>query len=181
MVLRNSLANSHKAGVYTGFGISLGVGIIFALGLFGIGAILASSKWFFTIIKLVGFIYLVYLALKSIFADVTVHEPQLVYKEDNHIQLREYFKIGLICNLTNPKAYMFIISLSAYAVAHKATAIDNILITLSTSFATIIWFTFVAFIFGSIKVRKIFYQKQRIINICFGLILLYVASQIILM
>ena len=179
MVLRNSITDSLKAGFYTTLGISLGSSIIFALGLFGIGAIVASSKYLFMIIKFAGAGYLTYLALKSIFAKVQILEPQLVYAEQKIIEKSQYFKIGLICNLTNPKAFMFIVSLSTYVAEHGNPFIDGIFIILGSGIATVSWFTMVSFIFGRAYVRNLFYKKQKIINIAFGLILLYVATKIV--
>lgn len=179
MVLRNSLTDSLKAGLYTTFGISLGSSIIFALGLFGIGAVVASSRHLFMVIKFAGALYLTYLALKSIFAKVKITEPPLAYSENKSIDKSQYFKIGLICNLTNPKAFMFIVSLSTYVAEHGNPFIDGIFIIVGSTLATILWFTIVSFIFGKARIRNIFYSKQKIINIIFGLILLYVAFRIV--
>lgn len=182
MVLKNSMTNSHKAGIYTTLGIASGSTIIFAIGLFGIGALLASSKWLFLVLKIAGSLYLVYLALKSIFAKVGVEEPQLVYASGENISMMQFFKSGMLCNLTNPKAFMFIVSLSTYAIAHNAgNILDTLAIILISGIATILWFSIVSIIFGNFKVRKIFYQNQRIINLLFGGVLLYVAFMIFVM
>ncbi len=179
MVLKSSLTDSLKAGFYTTLGISLGSSIVFALGLFGIGAIVANSQHLFMIIKFAGALYLSYLALKSIFAKVKISEPQLTYAENKSLDKIQYFRTGLICNLTNPKAFMFIISLSTYVAEHGNPFIDGVFIILGSTFATIFWFTLVSFIFGRARVRNIFYSKQKIINVIFGIILLYVAFRIV--
>ena len=181
MVLRNSLARSYKAGIYTTLGITLGGGIMFAAGLFGVAKIVSTNQWIFQAIKILGGSYLIYLALKAILSKVTIQEPQLVYATEPKTNLFEYFRVGLICNLTNPKAFMFVISLSAYAATESANTLDNLLIVLGSCLFTAIWFCTVAIIFGQARVRKIFYSKQRIMNILFGCFLLYVASEIMFM
>jgi len=179
MVLKNSLTISLKAGVYTTLGIALGSNITFTIGLFGLGIVVASSKLLFTIIKVIGAAYLIYLAIKSLLATVRLEEPQLVYAEPSLSSLGQYFKIGLLCNLSNPKAFMFVVALSTYAIKHGSTNLDNLCIVLVSGINTIIWFTCVACLFGTVKVRQVFYQNQRWINIIFAIILFYVAIQII--
>jgi threonine/homoserine/homoserine lactone efflux protein len=181
MVLRNSLAKSYKAGLYTTLGITLGGGIMFAAGLFGVEKLVSTNKWIFEAIKIFGGTYLIYLALKAILSKVTIQEPQLVYIEESKASLLEYFRDGLICNLTNPKAFMFVIALSAYAATERANLLDNLLIVFCNCFFSLLWFILVAAIFGQARVRKIFYNKQRVMNIFFGCFLLYVASEIIFM
>jgi threonine/homoserine/homoserine lactone efflux protein len=180
MVLKNSMTSSHKAGIYTTFGIASGITILYAIGMLGIGVILAGSKWLFLLLKIIGSLYLTYLGLKSIFAKISIEEPQLVYAPKDSVSMWRFYRSGLICNLTNPKAFMFVVSLSTYAVAHGASNIlDTLAIVFGSGIATVIWFMTVSFIFGNFKMRKIFYEKQRIINLLFGGILLYVASMIL--
>ena len=84
-------------------------------------------------------------------------------------------------DITNPKAFMFIISLSTYVANHGNPYIDGTFIILGSAFGTLFWFTAVSFLFGRATIRNIFYKKQRFINIIFGLILLYVASRIVIL
>ena len=179
MVLKNSLNKSHKAGVYTTLGISLGCFILFLLGVLGVGALIATNKILFTALKFAGALYLVYLAIKSLTGNTTVKEPQLVYNDDTKISFGEYFKIGLVCNLTNPKAMMFIITLATYIAEKGNPYTDGIFVTFVTCLNTFIWFSLVSIIFGSVKVRKIFYRYQRVINILFAIVLLYMAGKIL--
>lgn len=181
MVLKNTLTDSLKAGFYTTLGITLGGCISFALGILGVGAIIVNSKILFEIIKYCGVLYLTYLALKAIFTKPRVSEPQMVYNTSNFVNKGQYFRIGLVCNLTNPKAYLFIISLSTYVAQRGNPHVDGWFIILGSSLATFLWFNTVSIIFGRISVRKIFYSKQKIINVLFGIVLLYVASRMIIM
>ena len=181
MVLRNSVTKSHKAGYYTALGISLGSTLVYFLGIFGIGLLVADNKYLFMGVKVAGCLYLSYLALRSIFSVATVEEPQLVYHDDGqgNINFGEYFRIGLWCNLANPKAFMFIVALSTYIIKHGNPYTDGVVVVIGSFIATIVWFFLVALIFGNVRIRKVFYRYQRVINIAFGVILLYVAAQII--
>jgi threonine/homoserine/homoserine lactone efflux protein len=177
MVIRNSMSGSLKTGIYTTIGISLGSMIVFSLGIFGVGAIVANSKLLFNIIKIAGSLYLAYLGLKSLWARTYIVEPQLAYAEREK-NPSQYFRIGLVCNLTNPKALMFITALSTYVAEHGNPYFDGIVIIVGSTVATFLWFVLVSMLFSRMRIRQIFYKKQRIINIVFGCILLYVAYKI---
>lgn len=181
MVLKNSITITRKAGIYTTLGIATGSTFVFAAAFLGVGVVITSSHWVFTIVKLTGAAYLTFVGIRSIFYKGKISEPQLVYNQYDKLHLFSYYKLGLICNLTNPKAWLFIVSIAAYALQYKVGLVDIITIVLGSGAITIMWFSVVSFIFGNFLVRKMFYQRQRIINIVFGLILLYVALQIMTM
>lgn len=179
LVLKNSLAHSPKAGLYTTLGVTLGSTCVFSIGLFGVSLLLADSHIIFNIIKYTGAAYLCYLALKSIFGNSKVVEPKLSEKDLPGANFLYYFKMGLLGNITNPKAFMFIISLSTYVAVHGHVLYDGIPIIVASALSTLIWFCSIASIFGTITARKIFYRYQHKLNILFGLILLYVAFEIV--
>lgn len=183
MVLKNSLTGSLKFGIFTAFGIMLGTLITFTLCMLGVGIIVAENHILFTLIKVAGALYLAYLGIGAIFSKATVQEPQLV-EHDQKLDtqnIKTYFKIGLLCNLTNPKAMMFMTALSAYVAIHGNPKLDGMVIIPISTFLTGAWFIAVATLFGNFHIRKFFYQRQRMINIILGLILLYVAHTIIFM
>lgn len=183
MVLKNSLTGSLKFGILTALGIMLGTLITFTLCMLGVGIIVAENHILFTLVKVAGAIYLAYLGISAIFSKAKVDELQLV-KHNQKLDtqnLKTYFKIGLLCNLTNPKAMMFMTALSAYVAVHGSPKLDGTVIVAISTFLTGLWFVSVATLFGNLHVREFFYQRQRMINIILGLILLYVAHTIIFM
>lgn len=183
IVLKNSLTNSHKAGIFTGIGIAFGSFLVFALVLLGVGIIVANNKWLMLAVKTIGALYLAYLALKSLFMSTKIIEPDLsanvVFNKHTGL-FKEFFSSGLLCNLTNPQSLLFFMSLSAYAVIHGATqVVDIITMIVISTLNTALWFSLVAMIFGNVKIRNIFYKKQRIIHIAFAFMLFYVVFEIV--
>lgn len=179
MVLRNTLSHGKKAGFYTTLGITCGGALAFTLSLFGIGVLIAKSHLLFFILKLIGGIYLIYIALGSIFNKVNIVEDNLDDNEIHAISSSYYFKVGFFCNITNPKSWMFILGLSTYIAQNGNTLIDGSIITVLSTFSVFLWFKIVSYIFGKARIRQLFYKKQKVLNVCFGLVLLYIASKII--
>src|SRR5246127_5824202 len=65
-VLTTRLRRGSKPGAYATAGVVIGDAVYFFLTAVGLGSLLATSFWTFTIIKWLGIIYLVYLGLRSL-------------------------------------------------------------------------------------------------------------------
>jgi len=105
-VLTQSLVNGTKSGVATTAGLISGCIIHTTLLAFGISAVITSSPEIFYGIKIMGAIYLFYLAYT-----VFKSSSEIDFKENapkkNYAQL---FKTGVIMNLFNPKVMIFFLA-----------------------------------------------------------------------
>jgi len=68
IVMSRSIAQGPLAGIATAAGVSVGLVGHTVLATLGLGALLRTSEWLFTALKLVGAAYLLYLGLTMIFA-----------------------------------------------------------------------------------------------------------------
>jgi len=105
-VLTQSLVNGSKSGIATTAGLMTGCIIHTTLLAFGISALITASEGLFYGIKVLGALYLLYLAYK-------------IYRDDTKISITssapkksysELFKIGFIMNLVNPKVMIFFLA-----------------------------------------------------------------------
>ena len=106
-VLTQSLAHGSKSGIATTAGLISGCIVHTALLAFGISALITASEGLFYAIKILGALYLLYLAYKVFKA-----ESAIVVSENTTVKKSswEYFKIGVIMNLLNPKVMLFFIA-----------------------------------------------------------------------
>lgn len=89
------------------FGLQLGYLIQAFIVVIGFGAIIAKSVMLFTIIKWIGVLYLIYLALSKIFEKVEViHEEEQLRSYD----MKKAFWTATLVNLTNIKATVFLVA-----------------------------------------------------------------------
>lgn len=102
----HSLAYGLKSSVFTIFGNITGLFIMSALSVAGLSAIILSSALLFSLVKLMGAMYLIYLGVKLWRNGfVTINEGQSpVYKKARHGKL---YASGLAVALSNPKAIAF--------------------------------------------------------------------------
>lgn len=99
LVLRNTLRGGRAAGMRTAGGILVGLvgwGLATALG---VAAVLAASATVFTILKIAGGIYLVYLGIQTLRSLRRGADRQLHSEQRRGSPLRQ----GLLTNLLNPK------------------------------------------------------------------------------
>lgn len=105
-VLTQSLVNGTKSGIATTAGLISGCIVHTTLLAFGISAVITSSPKIFYGIKILGAIYLFYLAYM-----VLKSSSEIAFKENapkkNYTQL---FKTGVIMNLFNPKVMIFFLA-----------------------------------------------------------------------
>jgi threonine/homoserine/homoserine lactone efflux protein len=98
LVLRNTLRGGRAAGFRTVAGIAVGLLVWATLSALGIAAVLAASTTVFTVLKLAGAAYLLYLGVQSLLAirrgDARVETPKPAGSP---------FRQGLVTNLLNPK------------------------------------------------------------------------------
>lgn len=106
MTLTNSLRYGLR-GTFGGIlGIACGALVVAAISATSLGVVLAASALAFTVLKLVGAAYLIYLGIRLWRA------PAFQFKEQSAHQasFRRRFAEGLSLQLTNPKAIFFFLS-----------------------------------------------------------------------
>lgn len=123
IVMSRSIAQGPLAGIATAAGVSVGLVGHTALATLGLGALLRTSEWLFTALKLVGAAYLLYLGLTMIFAK---HDALALGTAPKRSALR-LFVDGAVSNLSNPKIaifyFAFLPQFVAPGAAHPALTI----------------------------------------------------------
>jgi threonine/homoserine/homoserine lactone efflux protein len=99
LVLRNGVANGRRAAVATALGINAGLLVWALAAALGIAAVLHASSEAFTVLKLAGAIYLVWLGARALL------DAWRGTADDLRAPGRRSspFRQGLLCNLLNPK------------------------------------------------------------------------------
>jgi len=106
-VLTQSVANGSSYGIATTAGLISGCIVHTTLVAFGISAIIMASEGVFLVIKIVGAVYLLYLAFQVYKAGNTLMITSEETAKKSHIQL---YKQGVIMNILNPKVTIFFLA-----------------------------------------------------------------------
>lgn len=101
-------------------GISLGSMTINILTMLGVGIVLSQAAWALSVLRVVGAVYLLYLAY-SAFTKAAL-PPNLQPVESNHRGKSKQFLAGYLLQVTNPKAISFWIAIASIGAVEGAAA-----------------------------------------------------------
>lgn len=169
IVVKNSFSGSRKFGIFTAIGIATAIWIHTFYTLAGIGLIISQSILLFTIIKIIGTLYLIYLGISCI-----RNKDKLKTINADEVGLSNWksFQSGFITNLFNPKATMFYLSVFTQVVSTETPIPIQIIYGLTISMSCLIWFSIVAIFLNNEKIKSQFLKAQKPIEIALGVALI---------
>lgn len=115
-IVGRSVAQGRAAGIVSALGISAGCVVHTLACAFGLTALLAASATAFTVIKIAGALYLIYLGIRLVFAkskapDADAAAPKTAAPAVPK-SLHQLFAQGFVTNVLNPKVVLFFVSSS---------------------------------------------------------------------
>ena len=140
LVTRNTIVGGRNAGAWTSLGILSGNLVHIAYCLLGIGWLIANSIAAFTVLKLAGGAYLVYLGLQSFRAAGKPSNPE------TGIGARSgrWWLQGLLNNLLNPKGPLFYLGvLAVFLHANSGPVYILALVSTTIGVSAAFWVAFV--------------------------------------
>ncbi|WP_298904581.1 LysE family translocator [uncultured Psychroserpens sp.] len=149
-VLMQSIVNGKKYGLATVAGLISGCLVHTTLVAFGVSAIIKENDYLFFIIKLLGALYLIYLAYK-----VFMSSDELSLSSDNipKKSMTQLFKQGFIMNVLNPKVSIFFLAFfPGFLFSETMSAVVQFYVLgLLFMFVSAIIFSGIALLAGSIS------------------------------
>ena len=105
-VLTQSAMNGRKAGIFVTLGLCTGLLVHTATVSMGIAAIFQTSELAFNALKIIGALYLLYLAWQAFRASAT----QIESSPEKSSNLKQLYFRGIVMNITNPKVAIFFLA-----------------------------------------------------------------------
>jgi threonine/homoserine/homoserine lactone efflux protein len=106
-VISYAVANGRRAGLPIVAGVALGDATSLAVSLFGLGALLAASAFWFTVVKWIGGLYLIALGVKLLRAGAAPAAEAIAAPPRSRLNL--FLNTWLVAAL-NPKAVVFYVA-----------------------------------------------------------------------
>ena len=106
-ILGNSLGAGRRAGIAAALGIAAGSIVHTLAAALGLSAILATSATAFTVVKLLGAAYLIYIGVRALSSRTLL--PDTLVAGDA-VAARLAFRRGIVTNLLNPKVALFFLA-----------------------------------------------------------------------
>ncbi|MEU6707060.1 LysE family translocator [Streptomyces wuyuanensis] len=168
MTVRNSYLYGRTAGLLAAVGISLGVLVHVAYTMLGVGLLVSSSPALFTVMKLVGALYLVYIGVRTFTArtrlDIDLSGP-------GGLSRAQALRTGFLTNALNPKTMLFVVSTYTQVVTAGTPPAQRIGYGLFMSLAHLVWFSLAALCFSHETLRARMLRRQAVLNRVIGSVL----------
>ncbi len=167
LVIRVSVIQGRKAAIRAALGIALGIAAWGVAGFFGIRAMFVASPWLYATFKIGGGAYLMLLGLRLL-----ANSWRPAVSEDQAMRLvpaGRPFRLGLLTNLANPKAPLFVSSLFAATLPPHPQAMLGVA-AIGLMFAlSVVWYVLVARVLTIQRVADAFTRARRWIDRAAGL------------
>lgn len=166
IVTKNSYLYGRKTGIFTAWGISLGVLVHVTYTLVAVTFVMTYTPQILTVVKYMGAIYLIFIGYKTL-----TQEPIIDVASTQRINHLQAFKYGFLTNALNPKTTLFVISTYTQIVSTTTPKLVLLGYGLFMSVAHFLWFAIIGVLFSSILLREKMLTKQVLINRVIGLLL----------
>ena len=155
-----TVKHTRLAGMFVVLGTCTGTIIWSIAGYFGIAFLFIAAPWIYTTLKIVGGSYIIYLGSMLIISSFKSSNKLDNLQENSQSNFLNWWK-GLITNLSNPKTAMFITSLFASVLPKEPSIYVGILIVTSMVVISLIWYSFIVFIFSSERFNNYYDRIQK--------------------
>lgn len=159
VVARNSLNQSRAHGLATALGTGFGVAVFALLASLGVTALIETVPLAFLVFKIIGGLYLLYLAWRIW---IGAHEPLEAQDVESRVEISRWkaFSLGLFTQTSNPKTALVIAGIFAAFVPLDPPAYTAWLVALIAFIIDFSWYAFVAISLSTQRSRQ-FYQRAK--------------------
>jgi len=176
MVTKNSLLHSRKAGLCTALGIGTAMWVHMTYCVLGLAVVIQKSPWIFHTIQYIGALYLTYLGIMllkphasgNIATTVNINTP-------TPLSNRKAFQQGFICNLLNPKATLFFLTIFSAVATTQTTLLLNLAYAVEMFLTAMLWFCSLAYLISHHAVSAWLNKSTKMIERVLGVVLLGLA------
>jgi threonine/homoserine/homoserine lactone efflux protein len=177
IVLRSVLKAGRRSGMACAAGIASGVLVWAVVTSLGVASLLAASAVAFTVVKLVGAAYLVFLGVRALLAARRGGYEQEPDSGGENAQ-RGAFTAGLVTNLLNPKVAMFFLALWPQFLPHDASVLDTAVMAGVAATAVLLWYLALANVAGVLRRFLTAARVRRAIDAVMGTLLVGIGVRI---
>lgn len=178
VMLRQALCQSRRNALLSAVGVGAGILVHVTYSLLGIGLLIKQSVMLFSVLKVVGALYLAWIALQCLRARAgSIHvETGSAPEQSPFAALR----LGFLTNALNPKATLFFVALFSVVISPGTPLMVQAGYGIYMAVATGVWFALVAIFFTLPRVRQAFSRFGHWLDRIMGGVLLLLAAQLLL-
>lgn len=180
LVMKNSLGFGRRIGIATALGVASALFVHVTYTILGFTYIIEKIPSVFIAIKIAGSLYLLWLgfhAIRSVKQNKEQEEQGLKINEDKNV--KQGFREGFICNVLNPKAALFFLSIFSQFISADTDSWLRWAYGTEIVIAVGLWFIFISTVISYQKFRNYYERYSHWFDRCLGAILIYFAVFIV--
>jgi len=180
VVTRNSIAYGKRIGIASAIGVASALVFHATYSILGLTVIMVNYHFLFVLIQLSGAAYLAYLGIISVVASFQKKPTSETDSADTigSKSLGTGFLNGLLCNLLNPKAYLFFLSIFSQFMSPTTPMWVEWIYAFEVVAVIGLWFTALAILISTKGFKSLYWKFEKWIDRTFGGVLLFFAVKI---
>lgn len=151
---------SRRHGVMTSVGVSTGTMIWGLAGGLGIKSLFTAAPMLYLAFKIIGGCYLIYLGLK-LFKRAPPQVVQNLLPDGPRRSLFYAWRLGLLGNLSNPKAALFVATIFASTMPPSPSPMLLTLAVITMASLSFSWYTSVALVFSGARMTSLYSRSRK--------------------
>jgi RhtB (resistance to homoserine/threonine) family protein len=172
MITTRTLQSGKKAGIFVAIGLWIGILWHSIFALLWLTYIIERSIVIFTIIKIIGSLYLLWMAWHLLHSKKSSSDSyELMLRDAKMFSVWQNIKTGFLTNILNPKASLFFLAVFSQVVSPKTSLFIKSLYASEMVMMTILWFSLVAWTIDKKTVRNIYIKIRHWIDRAMGAVL----------
>jgi len=180
LVMKNSLSFGRRIGIATALGVASALFVHITYTILGFTYIIEKIPSIFIAIKIAGSLYLLWLgfhAIRSVKQNKEQTENEVKINKDKNV--KQGFREGFICNVLNPKAALFFLSIFSQFISADTASWVRWIYGTEIVLAVGLWFTFISTVISYQRFRDYYERYSHWFDRCLGAILIYFAVFIV--
>ena len=170
LTAKTAVSKSRKEGFGVAIGLGLGAVVFSLLAIFGLYAILKTVPFLYGTLKIVGGMYLVYLAYKMWkYADTPLDTKLCL--EQKPKSFTKAILLGLATQMSNPKTAIIIGSIFAALLPQEIPPFGTLLVCLLAFIIDASWYSCVVGLLSMQKTQKVYLRSKKYIDRIAGSVL----------
>lgn len=184
ITVSQSVRYGRRVGIFTAIGIGCGISVHVGYTLLGVGALLHASHNLTIAAKILGGIYLIYLATSLLKAKPAINKKDDLNNETRQTvsspTIYQAFRTGFFTNATNPKATLFFLAIFTTLISASTPMSIQIAYGVWMCAVNAIWFVMVSMLFSQEHVRAGFMRIGHWFERLMGVIIAVFAAKLML-
>ncbi|QBH96281.1 LysE family translocator [Limnobaculum zhutongyuii] len=171
LVIKNAARYRRSVAMVTALGVILGVATHMSYCVAGLAVVITATPWLFNLLKYAGALYLIWIGIQALLSrggskmDITNLSHQQTSYKNAFIQ-------GYLCNLLNPKATLFFLSVFTQVLSLDSSTGEKLWYAFIIWILAAIWWPLLVVLIQSAPVRRGLAKVQSVVDKVLGVVLI---------